>query len=387
MGDDSGSKKRFCARSALLTYKTHLDKQAYIDWFTNGMSERKVKPLVIKLAHETGDDDPENPYDHTHVVFQLDKILETTNMRFFDYGEIHCHIKVLKNTRAVNDAIAYISKQDPDNAATKREASVIDGIWKCSSIQEALKTYCKKPNDAMGVVTVFNNKAINLKITEDDTPKHQWQLDLIEDTKRSPTPNDRRRIRWFYDPCGATGKTQLARYLLMTQPNEWFVSKDMGTSKDAATIIENALKNGWSSHGIIIDLPRQAQNHDRMYTYLEEIKDGMVTTQKYSGGTSIFNVPHMIVFANWLPKFDAMSHDRLRYSTYQLTRERKTGVITCERYVPSRDDFICKFSDEVIDGYDDFDNEGNPLDDEGAVIIKKKTPKMIRRFHQSQSNS
>ena len=52
----------------------------------------------------------------------------------------------------------------------------------------------------------------------------------------------------------------LADYLAITEPQKWFTTGAFGNAKDASQIITNAISSGWNGHGIIIDLPRQAES-------------------------------------------------------------------------------------------------------------------------------
>lgn len=317
---------RFQACKGLLTYKTHLNKEDYIKWFA---IKTKQTPSFIRVAHETGEDET---YNHSHVVFQTPKNIDTVSERFFDYEGIHPHIKKLASKKALKDAKGYIAKEDPENADLLEEESVVEAIWKQNSLQDALKMYCKKPADANGIIALYNMRADNIEVNDEDIPSEPWHKEFIESTKDRPNKKQRRQVTWYYDKKGGAGKTMLARYLKITEPNKWFVAKDMGTSKDAATVISNALASGWTSHGMIIDFPRSAENHKRIYSYIEEIKDGFVTTQKYQGTTCVFNVPHLIIFANWLPKFYMLSRDRWNV----LTLKRVGDEVYATPYVPSK---------------------------------------------------
>jgi len=334
------SKFRFQNSMAMLTYKTHLDKSKYVEWFTNKIA----KPLFIRLAHETGSaEDEEDKYDHTHVIFKLKTAFQTRDQRFFDYESIHPHIKVYKYNKALEDAKKYIAKEDPENSDLLIDdgPNVAEKIWDQKTLQDAVKL-CKSASEAMGIIAIYNLKKSAVVIDEEDLPKQKWQKDFIQERKLPPTAAQRRQVTWYVDEIGNTGKTNLARYLLVTEPNSWFIAKDMGTSRDCATIVQNALATGWNGHGIILDLPRTAMNHDRMYAYIEEIKDGLVTSQKYSGKTSVFNKPHLIIFANWKPKCYNLSVDRwdIRYikrdnkgecyvETYKLTKSDMNPKDAC----------------------------------------------------------
>ena len=62
------SNAKIANRRLLLTYKTHLDKDAWIEWLT---TKTGLTPDFVRLAHETGD--KTNPYNHTHCVIDFEK--------------------------------------------------------------------------------------------------------------------------------------------------------------------------------------------------------------------------------------------------------------------------------------------------------------------------
>ena len=78
------SKTKIANRRILLTYKTHLDKDAWIEWIS---TKTRITPDFVRLAHETGD--KTNPYNHTHCVIDFGKVFQTVNMSYFDYENIH----------------------------------------------------------------------------------------------------------------------------------------------------------------------------------------------------------------------------------------------------------------------------------------------------------
>ncbi|QMW68669.1 replication-associated protein [Crucivirus-124] len=319
---------RFQNTAALLTYSTHINKKEYIEWFK---TLSKQTPTFIRLAHETGsNENKEEKYEHTHVVFKVSKRIDTINQRFFDYNNIHPHIKILKGNKAIDDAKQYIAKEDPENKDLLIEPSIVHGIWAETSIQDALSKFVQKPSDAMGIVSIYNYKKNEVFIDEEDEPNFTWHKEIMEEFKERARYARKRHVTWIYETVGLCQKTDLTRYLMLTQPNAWFSCKDLGNAKDAATIIANAIAGGWTGHGCIIDLPRSASNHKRIYNYIEEIKDGMVTSQKYSGRTFVFNKPHVLVLANWAPKLfmdgkPTLSFDK--WSIRQLTKKTIDGKL------------------------------------------------------------
>lgn len=311
----------FRQTKAFLTYKTHLPKEDYIRWLKE-KTQREFK--FLRLAHESGDED--NPYLHTHVLFHIaGKFIETKNSRYFDYGldsttgePIHPHIVTfgvgIPGKSHYEKCVKYLSKEDPENVdlvdGLPTEKAWFERVTQCSSLQEALMQ-ATKPGDAMGIKLMFDSKQKqSSRLSAWESLDYSWQRDAVTEFSQPVNKWNFRKIRWYVDFVGGCGKTTLSRYLYSTKPDCWLSCKDLGTSRDASTIVRNALENGWTAHGITIDLPRSAENHDRMYSYLEEIKDGFITATKYSGGSVVFPYPHLVVFSNWLPKFDKLSFDR-----------------------------------------------------------------------------
>lgn len=295
-------KFRIQNQKLMLTYKTHIHKKMLIKWI---IDKTKKKVRFIRAAHETGLEDPEHPYEHTHLLIDFGSIFQTTDVRYFDLGEIHPNIKKIKTTKHFEHCKMYLAKEDKENEDLKK-TSLYYKISQCETLTDALAAHAKSPGDALGVITLFNTKE-SVPIKQTYKPDLQWQQELIKEVDKTP---DFRKIIWYVDLIGNSGKTQLARHLYIKDNTKWLISKDAGTSRDFATIISSAISNGWNHHGFILDLPRQCSGHSRMYQYIEEAKDGFVTAQKYQGKTVIFNQPHVIVFSNWWPSIHNLSLDR-----------------------------------------------------------------------------
>lgn len=128
-----------------------------------------------------------------------------------------------------------------------------------------------------------------------------WQLQIVGSLGQEP---DDRTINWIYDSEGGKGKTALCRYILVNFSNVLFLSTS--STKDACHQIVKETKEFTT---ILVNLPRQAEGHIS-YAAFESIKDGLVYSGKYTGGFKIFKPPHLYIFANWLPNFNALSQDR-----------------------------------------------------------------------------
>ena len=67
---------------------------------------------------------------------------------------------------------------------------------------------------------------------------------------------------------------------------------------------------------VIFDLPRTMADHcDHIYSMIEKFKDGCIFSVKYESRTKVFDVPHVIVFANFEPDLSKLSNDRCQVSS------------------------------------------------------------------------
>lgn len=289
----------------LLTYTcdVHLNKQEYVNWFLEYIcctSGNKFIPKFLELAHETC---PETKTLHTHVLIDFGKRYQTKDARKFDYEDQHPNIRLITTQTHWRNSVEYIAKEDPENAhLKKKEMCLADIVWKQENVSDAVRM-CKTVSHVPGMIALYS-----LKPREIDTPvfiPREWQeqvLNIIE------TKADERSIYWFYDKIGNTGKTYLGRYLMM-RDKDTYIFKCGGNMRDFATIFSNALDSGWTGKVAVFDFPRSASANE-IYGPIEAIKDGLVTSTKFSGKTMVINSPHVICFANFVPNIDRLSTDR-----------------------------------------------------------------------------
>lgn len=125
-----------------------------------------------------------------------------------------------------------------------------------------------------------------------------WQSEVV-DIVRGPA--DDRTIWWFWDRKGATGKSQLCRYLTVHYKARYLTNAKSG---DLAFAVSP------SDQIILFDFSRSIEGHIN-YSAIESIKNGLVFSPKYESGTKVFDPPHVLCFANFPPKSSALSDDRL----------------------------------------------------------------------------
>jgi len=298
----------------MLTYKHHLDKEAYIKWFTT--ESVGFTPQFIRLAHETGDE--HHPYLHTHVLIHFGKNWKCLNCQArlnYRHGDevVVVNCQPVKTLTHWNNSLRYIAKEDTANAdLLTTPKSIADSVWSCATVQDALQR-CTKPGDAPGILSLYAHKPRDAPTcVEPDFPWHSVAKDLA--LGRS----DGRSIHWFHDPVGGTGKSWFTRWACLN--NHAYAVTTGCSIHHFATIIAGAIDAGWDQRCIIFDLPRQTEDLDRIYTLLEACCDGVVTATKYQGKTVWFNKPVVIVMANWLPNRGRMSLDRWKVYTIQADK-------------------------------------------------------------------
>ena len=142
-----------------------------------------------------------------------------------------------------------------------------------------------------------------------------WQTKLIEELRQKPDP---RKVIWYADPTGQTGKTYLARYLL--------------TSGEKVVLFCNAksldLKFIYKGEKIaIFDYTRSDKNFIN-YSILESLKNGYLCSTKYAGCIKVFPVPHVVVFSNSHPKLEELSADRWDVRTINPDELAETVIPT-----------------------------------------------------------
>lgn len=142
---------------------------------------------------------------------------------------------------------------------------------------------------------------------------YPWQKEVWDMCKTKC--RDNRSIYWYYDEAGNAGKTTLVKS--MAHHLGAFYSEGK-TSTTAYRITQMRKKPQ-----VCLLNYRRTQEGYTNYNSIEGMKDGLLATDKYEGGACIWDSPHVIVFANFVPKLTAVTKER--WIVRSLTgREYKT---------------------------------------------------------------
>jgi hypothetical protein len=301
----------------LLTYKTQINKDRMKSFLKDKMP-RGMKMETCEIAHEEGD--PQTNYPHTHVVLSISgRGWDRRNAeRFLDYQGIHPHLRHLNGAKALKDALTYIAKEDPELAHLQRQRTWVDTIIESTSALEAVREIAEKPSDVPGVIAAFKLKEPRVRPPKVVDPEgREWQRKLLEICDQEP---DDRSIYWIYDEKGNTGKSSFSKFLKQHKCEgseySWLALSNIGKQQDNYHVIAEALKSGWNGWGAVVDLSRSYETSWSIYSTLEALKNGSITSTKYMGSTVNMAAPHVIVFANWWPNTTKLSLDR--WKIYEL---------------------------------------------------------------------
>lgn len=124
-----------------------------------------------------------------------------------------------------------------------------------------------------------------------------WQQSLVASLAVDP---DDRKVIWYVDAPGQCGKSKMARYL---QKNHDALILHPAPYREMAYLLQ-------PTSLVVIDVPRDFDMSIFPYTFLEHLKDNMVTSTKYQSLSKEMPLCHVVVMSNHRPKLSGLSLDR-----------------------------------------------------------------------------
>lgn len=185
--------------------------------------------------------------------------------------------------------------------------------------REANIKYCMK-EDVNPYTNFLIEKPIKLP------PMPVWADEIIKILEKPINP---REIYWFFDDCGNTGKSSIAKNLCATYGAIILSGKNADMKYG---IMKYKEKKGVYPELIIIDCPRSNLRY-LSYTGVEEIKNGCFFSSKYECEMVVMNNPNVFVFANALPETGAMSIDRIKLYDCDKKTWLENGTLNDTKYV------------------------------------------------------
>lgn len=177
--------------------------------------------------------------------------------------------------------------------------------WRwCRGSREQNIDYCSKQNvKAVNILKL----PIRLRVLEQykGTIWKKWQSEILE---ICCGPRNDRIVYWYWEPCGAVGKTYLARYIYC----RFRAVLATGARKDVYSAIKLWMDKGNQEPEVILcDITRKIEDKMISYTAIEQLKDRLFLSTKYEPEAVLFEYsPHIVIFSNREPEYNAFSEDR-----------------------------------------------------------------------------
>jgi len=129
-------------------------------------------------------------------------------------------------------------------------------------------------------------------------PRQGWQQTLWDDLQGVPHP---RQVIWIYETEGNVGKSYFAHSYDVE--NSFLVSGGRHEDIMYAFSMQTKIKVVFFDYG-------RDQEDQFPYRLLEKLKDGCYLSSKYKSMMMRFDIPHVVVMANFAPNTTRLSNDR-----------------------------------------------------------------------------
>lgn len=267
-----------------------------------------VKDEFINSLHDIGVD---------KFIFQGERCPTTGRHHFQGYF----HLKKKKRETQLNKGFRFLNK----GAGIKTSSAA--GI-------NALKSYCMKKKSR--ICGPWADKPIYLG---EDLPSKLlgWQSSLKNYILGPINP---REIIYVYDEFGGGGKSIFAKYMCYLYD---CIKLTYGKQGDLLNLVcKNKNKQCY-----IFDLSRTKPStfsNEDLYSSIEDIKNGHFINTKYETESVIMRIPHIIVFANHLPRTDRMSKDRWNI----LKLGKNVNIYKKKKYIKFKSKFFSSIKTDSI---------------------------------------
>lgn len=357
---------RLRVKTLHLTYPTHINLQdlyAHLDdRFPDSSNDLKAYSII--------NDKSPSGYLHTHALVKYKKKLDCKNSRKFDYDvkdttnnvilTLHPNIRVIYNKTHFDNTLKYhYSKgvivmtelNKPKESIPPRPPPPPfdpEEVWKCKDIHEAIKKHAHKAQDVSGIIKLYEYKPQPQQIVPKIITSSQfysWQLELLQELNNPP---DDRKVLWYVDPKGNTGKTSMLKYLRHHLNAFTYTIED---AKNVGQYLRNHHKKYGTAYTIVaIDIPKSSKNGENfnICTQAENFKNGEFSAPKYMSEIIFMPEVHVLIFSNYKPNIYGLSSDR--WVIREIARQ-----------------------DQDVKVVVDYDVYSEPSDEETPVLITENT--------------
>lgn len=286
-----------------------------------GLSAEKVDYLIVgfEIAPTTG-----TPHLQGYVEFKTPMAGSTVKSRLDPVKKTKSAVSVRHCAGSRDENIAYVRKSESkDPAKTCEDGSPLIIELKHSEKNQGRRTdwdvyfefllnnpdfdkfaeqypeiAIKYHGGIEKVIRGAKNKQMldEVRKTYSGVTPREWQQKLLDEVQK---PANDRKIIWYHDEAGNSGKTWLSKLLFVEHGAAYFTN-----SKTAD------ITYAYQGEPIVIfDFSRS--NEDMInYGAIETVKNGIMFSGKFEARTKLFKSPHVIVMANFAPNRAMLSADR-----------------------------------------------------------------------------
>lgn len=305
--------KKYKILKRLLKYDEQSEQYVMKDW---------IKQLV--LANEFGSGP--KPHPHTHAVIVTNDKLNFEQFKKQWKKETIIKIADLQRSKHFSTDVKYVTKEDYRPIVFNVDWDLTSVLCRAYLTAEKYERLIQSTYPYVNLAP-FQRSSFKGLYEEFLGYRHHterqrfygsvtlrpWQEKMLKVIEYCDSP---RQIIWLIDPVGNNGKTFLSYYLqdmmqAMRVPNA--NSNDFAFAYDYQKIV-------------VFDYTRESKDHIN-YDLLEDLKNGSIWSPKYQSAVKSwkFNVK-VVCFANFPPKFEALSHDRWYVLELKDGKVRKTRI-------------------------------------------------------------
>lgn len=338
------------------TYKGHIDKDVILKHMGKTTKVASYSIVHEEGAHRKG----ERPYKHTHALIRWGEAMHVRKADWFDIGGVHPHIQHVDSVAHWSNLVEYHTKAplglwtfNTDQGVANPQKDAIEALKTLVGRRATMLEIYEHPAVAVAaqrypawfksvLPLVRQQPEDNFVLSE--KPEHSWWIDAItiaigrdDYAFKYPARTGGRWIFWFWSAAARTGKTTVANHIV----------SECGTS---AQLVKNTERLGTMVHGyvealcppiVVFDCGRaDPVNEKSAKTFMENLKDGAVTSTMYGGGVQRFQPCTIFVFANEPPQDEfngGLSADRLSETTFDISEiedRKKLHALVEKNLVP-----------------------------------------------------
>lgn len=307
----------FCARAVHLTLKGHYNYIDLLNYYRQRMPD-KVEISSYSLVREVG---TKCKYKHTHVLLCFSSKVQVRATLFHYKNEegvtSQPNIRSKNHRTSIEAVVAYHYK-DGDfphtNIRIKQESlgavRLVDLLALCPSLPEAMSRFCKPDlSNVRDITTAYEAVRVEKCVAKPLPSLRLWQQEVMIALRRNAHS---RQILFVVDTPGKGGKSKFADHVA-SQMSTLLIR--LTKSRDAAAMLA---KEYFSSRDkkldcIVFDFTRATDNISDIFDFLEQVRDGRVSSGKYvSVGFAFETPPQVLVLVNKSVDISLLTIDRYR---------------------------------------------------------------------------